>query len=57
MTITLHWWMVPVAIVAFGFVIAGLHKDQSGFMPDMTGPLVIVASILVAAAITLGHFL
>jgi hypothetical protein len=57
MQITLHWWFVPVGILLWGFGVAFFHKDQGGWMPDMTKPFAIVIAILFAAAITLGHFL
>ncbi|WP_426269162.1 hypothetical protein ACN9MB_13125 [Dyella kyungheensis] len=57
MTITLHWWMLPVAILLVGFFIAWRHEDQGGYMPDLTGAAAVLGSILFAGAICLGHWL
>lgn len=58
MIIHLHWWFIPIAIVLAGFFLAWRMNDGgNGYMPDPFPAIVLVVSLLLAAAICLGHFL
>lgn len=61
MTITLHWWMLPllIAVVAIAWGARQIAKPRGDL--DFIGPIfeagVVVCALLVAGAIVLGHFL
>lgn len=57
MTITLHWWMLPLAIVIAGIFIAWRHEDRGGYMPDLTKPFVIFVATVIAVTLCVGHWL
>ena len=56
-TITLHWWMVPVGLVAFGLVCLFVDGRREGYMAGMAGAVVFLASLAAAIAFTAGHSL
>jgi hypothetical protein len=58
MTITLHWWAIPVGIVLIGWVWALISdSNDSGMFSGMAAALIFLVSLVVAAAITCGHFI
>lgn len=61
MTITLHWWYLPIALVACGFIGAWwVGRDSTGGWMDMTPLFSAVVFVLFAAGavgIVIGRFL
>ena len=59
MTITLQWWMWPLAILLGSWLFAWLFSDKpSGGMLDanISGFLWVVAGFVAACGIVMGHF-
>lgn len=57
MTITLHWWVLPAAILVFGTIIGFAIAGQAGdydFMTPIVGVTIIVVSWATAIALTIG---
>ena len=57
MTITLHWWFVPAALVVMAFVYAlwpRRHHDWD-FVSPIVSLGIFLTLLLVAGAFTLGH--
>lgn len=52
MTITLHWWMLPLLIVVWAFWMAQRASEW-----DFTTPMVVLGLLLLALGICVGHFL
>lgn len=61
MTLTLHWWMIPLAIlvIGIGFAIKIFNTEESGMFPmnPIIGVFSALATITIAAAICIGHWL
>jgi hypothetical protein len=60
MTIALHWWALPVAIVIVGLVFLMWPRQSSGGYIDLSGlgdVMVFFACVVVAAGICVGHWL
>ena len=55
MTITLHWWIVPILVAVGGFLV-GAWTD-SGDALDFIPALISLAGVIAALAIVVGHFL
>lgn len=55
MTITLHWWMIPAALVLLGLVLAWLD-DSTGYLGGMAGAFGLFVCFAMAIAFTVGHF-
>lgn len=53
MTLTLHWWMLPLALVVYGFVALNRQRMDWDFGPT----LVFFGCMIVALALVVGHFL
>lgn len=58
MTITLHWWALPLAIFAITTIWAWISSaNDSGMFAGMGQAVVWIGSIVVSLAIVAGHFL
>lgn len=61
MTITLHWWLIPILLVVIGFLVARTKRFQGDGSPNDPRPILglgIFAIFVVAAiGVTVGHFL
>ena len=56
MTITLHWWALPLALFIAGPMLARLDKS-TGYMGGLAGALTCLACWIAAAFTLIGHFL
>lgn len=57
MTLTIHWWAIPIIVVILGVLLAGLCDRSSGVSSPWVGGGIILCGILVAIAFTAGHSL
>ena len=57
MTVTLHWWLVPVALVAFGLVCLVVDERRGGYLSGILGGVVLLVCLASAIAFTAGRFL
>lgn len=55
MTITLHWWMIPVALVCWGAIT--LFRAPTAGFEGIGNAMGAIALFAIAAAICLGHWL
>lgn len=54
MTITLHWWMLPIALIIVGIV--GMSRDKStGMCGGLTGMLFLFGCIIAAVFVCIGY--
>lgn len=56
MTITLYWWILPLAAFLFPFVYVMVRKPEGGMFPNMLDPIIFMVSWAVALAIIVGHY-
>lgn len=58
MSITLHWWALPVVIVVIGYLVAQVYFSRNyqpgGYFGDFVTPVIALGLFLVFAAIALG---
>jgi hypothetical protein len=62
MTITLHWWAVPLGIVLLGLIVgfaidSDLREGNNGLMEGCLGVSIIGLAAFLAIGVTIGHFL
>jgi hypothetical protein len=58
MTITLHWWMAPIAIVVIGYIWAEInYRTAKGYLGGFESGFIFFISIIATIFITIGHFL
>lgn len=60
MTITLHWWALPIAIVLLGLIVLVWPRQSSGGyanLGDLGGIMFFVLTLIAAMAICVGHWL
>lgn len=60
MTITLHWWLIPIALIVAGIVIGtrlGKPKGDWDFSSPFFGGVIIVAGFLAALFFLIGRWL
>lgn len=57
MTLTFHWWVLPLIIVAVGFIFYRIDRNEGGMFAGLFGGLLFIASICVALAICLGYWM
>ena len=56
MTITLHWWMVPLGLTVLGVFLLVMDGRQGGYASGLIGGVAFTACIAAALAFTLGHY-
>jgi hypothetical protein len=56
-TITLHWWYVPIALVVLAFVLPMLlpRARDWDFVTPIVGLAIFIGCLAMAAAFALGH--
>jgi hypothetical protein len=54
MTITLHWWALPVAVMLISIFIAWISDDGGSF--NFLPGLIVIAGFIASACIVIGHF-
>ncbi len=58
MTITLHWWLFPLALVAIGVIAYKVDERNVGFMSaPWAGAIVLCACWFGALMFAIGHYL
>lgn len=61
MTLTLHWWMLPLAIIVVGVGCGAkvFNTPESGMFPmnPLVGVVTALAAIGLAVAVCIGHWL
>lgn len=57
MTITLHWWLIPLAIAILGFVFMWFADRQGGILGGLFEMFGAVVCWVVAIAICITHWL
>ena len=65
MTITLSWWMLPVALLITGYFVANWfykkHFSPGGYIPDFVtafvAAMILLGFVLVAIAGSIGYWL
>lgn len=60
MSITLHWWALPIAIILFGFIVMVWPRQSSGGYIDLSGlgnVSFFVLTLVIAGALCLGHWI
>jgi hypothetical protein len=58
MTITLHWWALPAALVVIAAVFVALsYRDRGGMLDGLGEGIVALFFVVCAAMIVLGHYL
>ena len=56
MTLTLHWWLVPLALAA-GYSFFGFMHIRRSSPFDIVPGLISVGFLIAALAVTVGHYL
>jgi hypothetical protein len=60
-TLTWHWWYVPVLIIISGVIWARIYEinnpNNGGMFPDIAPALIVIGSFIAAVAVTIGHFI
>jgi len=54
MTLTLHWWLIPIALMGLGLWF-GSRPSKGSF--DFSGAIEMIICFVAAVGITIGHFL
>lgn len=57
MTITLYWWMIPLALLVAPFVYFALHKSEGQWDFNLDFVIILIGSWAGAAAFLLGYFI
>lgn len=61
MSITLawHWWFWPISVVLAGLFSAHCEAklSQPGMFPDIGPALIVIASVIIAITLIIGHYL
>lgn len=61
MTITLHWWMLPVGILIAAVIATWVYEKTryhgSHWDMDIFGPIIFLFGLVAAISVTIGHFI
>jgi hypothetical protein len=55
MTITVHWWMIPIIIILGGAYISS-QDNSTGYGGGVMGGFVLLVAIAIAVAFSIGHW-
>ena len=61
MTLTLHWWLLPLLIciagVAWARKVDHSRLNKDGMFPDMAGGMILLGTMIACMALIIGHYL
>ena len=57
MSVILHWWLIPVAILLAACWLAKRLSGGGGYFPNVFPALALILGVLMAGAMVLEHFL